>query len=53
MAQMYLIITIRKPIDDAPEGQAIYDVIKERLADKPNLVITGQVSNHCVDSEGN
>lgn len=44
--QMFLVITIRKPVPDREAGQAIFDIVKERLADKPELIVTGHVTNH-------
>ena len=49
MAQMYLVITIRKPIADAPEGDAIYELVKTKLENRPDLEIKGHVSNHFED----
>ena len=49
--QMYLVITIRKPVPDRESGKAIYDTVKEWLADRPDLTLTGHVTNH-FDMEG-
>ena len=48
---MYLIITLRKEVPDRDAGRAIYELVKERLTDRPDVKITGQVSNH-FDLEG-
>ena len=50
MAQMYVIITLRKPIDDAAEGETVYNIIKQKLADRPDIEISGQCSNHYEDT---
>lgn len=44
--QMYLVITLRKPVADAAQGQAIYDLVKQRLEDRPDIDITGHITNH-------
>lgn len=49
--KMYLIITVRKEVPDRDTGRQIYDLVKDRLADKPDLELTGHVSNH-FDLEG-
>lgn len=46
MDKMYLIITLRKEVADAAEGRAIYDLVKERLADRPDVEVAGHCSNH-------
>ena len=43
---MYLIITLRKEVPDRDAGKAIYDIVKERMIDRPDVTITGHVSNH-------
>jgi len=44
--QMYLVITVRKPVTDRDQGKLIFDMIKQRLEDRPDLTITGHVTNH-------
>lgn len=44
--QMYLVITLRKEVPDRDAGRVIYDLVKERLADRPDVIITGHVTNH-------
>lgn len=43
---MQLVITIRKDVEDAEQGKVIYDLVKEKLEDRPTLTITGHVTNH-------
>jgi len=43
---MYLIITARKPVPDRDTARQIYDLIKQRLADRPDIILSGQVTNH-------
>lgn len=44
--KMYLVITLRKEVPDRESGKAIYDIVKERLADRPDVEIKGHVTNH-------
>lgn len=43
---MYLVITLRKIVPDREAGRAIYDLVKERFIDKPDIQVTGHVTNH-------
>ena len=43
---MYLVITLRKEVADPDEGLFIYNLVKERLNDHPEVEITGHVTNH-------
>lgn len=45
---MYLIITLRKEVSDRDAGRVIFDLVRERLADRPDVKINGHVSNHFV-----
>lgn len=47
--KMYIIITLRKEVPDRDTGRAIYDLVKERLADRPDVLIEGKVTNHFED----
>lgn len=42
----YVIITARKEVPDRDQARLIYDLVKERLADRPDVKLTGQFSNH-------
>ena len=44
--KMYVIITLRKEIEDRVEGRAVFDLVKQRLEDKPNITVRGLCSNH-------
>jgi len=46
MAQLNLSIYLRKPVDTLEEGEALYELVKERLADRPDITISGTTSNH-------
>lgn len=44
--QMNLIITLRKEVPDREAGRAIYDLVKQKMADRPDVEIAGHVTNH-------
>lgn len=44
--KMYLIITLRKEVPDREAGKVIFDLVKERMADRPDVTVTGHVTNH-------
>ena len=44
--KMYLTITLRKEVPDREAGRTIFDLVKQRLEDKPDVKITGHVTNH-------
>jgi len=43
---MYVIITLKKEVPDRDTARAIYDLVKTRLADRPDVEINGHASNH-------
>lgn len=44
--QMYLVITLRKPVPDRETAREISIVVKERLADRPDIQINAHATNH-------
>lgn len=44
--QMQIIITLRKDVPDAQTGRAIFNLVKQRLTDRPDVEIEGKVVNH-------
>lgn len=44
--KMYLIVTLRKEVPDAPTGRALFNLIKERFADRPDVDVAGHMTNH-------
>lgn len=48
---MQLVITLRKEVADREEGEQIYETVKTLLAARPDIQITGHVTNHFVDEE--
>ncbi len=43
---MKLTIVLRKDVPDRETGQAMFDLVVAFLADKPDVKVTGTVSNH-------
>ena len=43
---MKLVITIRQEVPDRDEGIEAYEWVKDHLAEKPELKISGHVTNH-------
>jgi len=46
MAQMHLVITVRKEVADRDQGELIFLLVQQKLEDRPDLTITGHVTNH-------
>jgi len=46
MEKMYLVITLRKEVPDREAGKAIFDTVKQKMADHPEVIISGHVTNH-------
>ena len=46
MDKMQLVITLRKEVEDPEEGQQIYDLVKDRLADREDVEVQGHLTNH-------
>jgi len=44
--KMYLVITIRKEVATSEEGTSLFQNVKDRFADKPELAISGHITNH-------
>lgn len=44
--KMFVIITARKEVANIEAARAVYDLVKTKLADHPEVQITGQASNH-------
>lgn len=44
--KMYIIITLRKEVPDRDAARVIYDLVKSRMADRPDVIVTGHASNH-------
>lgn len=48
---MQLVITLRKEVEDRDAGKEIYELVKQRLEDRPDVIVTGHVTNHFVLEE--
>ena len=48
---MQLVITLRKEVADRDEGERVYVMVKEKLDDRPDIKVTGHVTNHFVIEE--
>ena len=48
---MQLVITLRREVEDAEEGKRIYEVVKTQLESRPDIKITGHITNHFAESE--
>ena len=44
--KMHVTITLRKEVPDRETGRAVYDLVKERLADRPDVDVKGMINNH-------
>lgn len=42
----FVVITARKEVPDRDTARAIYDIVKQRLEDRPDIEIHGLFSNH-------
>lgn len=44
--KMYVIITLRKEIPDRNTGRLICDLVKNRLSDRPDVILTAHITDH-------
>lgn len=44
--KMKLVVTLRKEVADREEGEDLFAVIKNKMEDRPDVKITGHVTNH-------
>jgi len=40
-----IVIVLRKRVPDNAAGQAIFELVKAKLADRPDIIITGQITD--------
>lgn len=45
-AEMNLVITVRKRVADRDQGEIVFRIVEQKLADRPDLTIAGHVTNH-------
>lgn len=43
---MDLVIILRRKVEDRDQGLVIFDLVKTRLEDHPEVKVTGHVTNH-------
>lgn len=48
---MTLIVTVRKEVPDQQTGEQLFDLVKLKLADRPDLDVKGHLTNHFTDEE--
>ncbi len=48
---MQLVITLRKEVVDRNEGEATYELVRTKLEDRPDIIVTGHVTNHFIEHE--
>ena len=44
--KMYVTITLRKEVPDRETARQIYDLVKQRMVDRPDVEISGSANNH-------
>lgn len=42
---MFLTIALRKEVETPEQGQVLFDLVKNKLSDHPEVVITGTVNS--------
>lgn len=45
---MQLTIALRKEVADIAQGQQLFDIVKNKLSEHPEVVITGQISESLI-----
>ena len=48
---MKLVITLRKDVPDRETGEEIFELVKEKLEDRPDIEVAGHVTNHFIEDE--
>lgn len=41
----YLVVVLRKPVADEAQALILYDLVKSRLADQPDVEVSGHFTN--------
>ena len=44
--KMFLVITLRKEVPDRDAARVIYELVKTRMTDRPDIEVNGHCSNH-------
>lgn len=53
MSNMQFVVIIRKDVPDKETADEIYELVKQRLADKPGLKFAAHFTNHYPEAESN
>lgn len=48
---MQLVITLRKDVPDRDTGKAIFELVKRKLEDNPEIVVSGHITNHFTEDK--
>lgn len=48
---MELVITLRKEVPDRDTGEAVFELVKQKLSKQPDIKISGHITNHFIDSQ--
>ncbi|GAH67853.1 unnamed protein product [marine sediment metagenome] len=48
---MQLVITLRKDVADRDEGKQIFELVKMKLVDRPEIKVAGHITNHFVSED--
>ncbi len=44
--KIQLIVTLRKEVADIQTAKTLYQAVKTKMADQPDVIITGSISTH-------
>ena len=44
--KMFIVITLRKEVPDRFIAKDIYELVKQRMSDRPDVTVKGHCSNH-------
>jgi len=46
---MQVVVTLRKEVPDRDAGEAIFELVKLKLVDRPDIIVTGHITNHFIE----
>lgn len=44
--EIFLVVTLRCPVPDRQTGHDLYELVKQRVADHPEVKVSGHLTNH-------
>ena len=44
-------IILRKEVDTIEQGRTLYEIVKQKLSDHPDITIAGTIANHFLTTE--